>query len=133
MARPSRSRKICTIPKYKIFAAVDDREDDAEKGQNKANETEVTRVTLNLDEYEAIRMIDYLGRTHEQCAVHMGISRTTVTEIYERARYKLSDMLINGKSLYIDGGSVSVCGGGNCCAASCGTPDANACGESCGI
>ncbi len=84
---------------------------------------------LSLDEYEAIRLVDYLGRTHEQCAMHMGVSRTTASEIYERARYKLSDMLINGKDLTIDGGSVSVCAGAMGCNETCGNPDST--GKSC--
>ena len=100
MARPTRSRKICSLPKHTAFGAKDNAADDV--------------VTLTLDEYEAIRFIDFFKRTHEQCAVHMGISRTTVTEIYERARFKIADMLVNGKELVIDGGSVSLCGSSTC-------------------
>lgn len=33
----------------------------------------------------------------------MDISRTTVTEIYEKARYKIADCLVNGKLLRIAG------------------------------
>ncbi len=123
MARPSRSRKICTIPRYKVFGAISDvnSTETVEKTGNAgtAATDEKDTVTLNLDEYEAIRMIDYLGRTHEQCAIHMGISRTTVTEIYERARFKVSDMLINGKTLHIDGGSISVCAVSSECMGAC--------------
>jgi len=54
---------------------------------------------MTVDEYEAIRLIDLEKRTHEQCAEQMGISRTTVTEIYETARYKLADCVVNGKTL----------------------------------
>ena len=100
MARPTRSRKICSLPKHTAFGAKDNATDDV--------------VTLTLDEDEAIRFIDFFKRTHEQCAVHMGISRTTVTEIYERARFKIADMLVNGKELIIDGGSVSLCGSSTC-------------------
>lgn len=31
----------------------------------------------------------------------MGVSRTTVTEMYERARYKIADCIVNGKILRI--------------------------------
>ena len=62
-------------------------------------------VLLTVDEYESLRLIDYEKRTHEQCARQMGISRTTVTEIYERARTKVADCLVNGKPLKITGGN----------------------------
>ena len=37
----------------------------------------------------------------------MGVSRTTVTGIYERARSKVADSLVNGKRLCIEGGNVA--------------------------
>ena len=103
MARPTRSRKICREPQYKEFAPVDNCTGE------KAGEKE--QVTLSLDEYEVIRMVDLRGVTHEQCAAHMGISRTTVTEIYVGARRKIADMIVNGKALHIDGGNCFVCNG----------------------
>ena len=66
---------------------------------------------MTVDEYEAIRLIDLEKRTHEQCAEQMGISRTTVTEIYETARYKLADCVVNGKTLHISGGNYRLCDG----------------------
>ena len=36
----------------------------------------------------------------------MNVARTTVTAIYERARTKLADALVNGKRLRIEGGNV---------------------------
>jgi len=68
-------------------------------------------VILTVDEYEVIRLVDFEKKTHEVCAVLMDISRTTVTEIYERARYKLADSLINGKELCIAGGNYRLCNG----------------------
>ena len=56
-------------------------------------------------------MIDYEKKTHEQCARQMGISRTTVTEIYERARTKIADCIVSGKTLYISGGNYTLCDG----------------------
>lgn len=68
-------------------------------------------VVLTMDEYEAIRLIDFEAYTHEQCAKQMDISRTTATEIYESARYKLADSLVNGKTLVISGGQYRLCDG----------------------
>ena len=59
--------------------------------------------------------------THEQCAQQMGISRTTVTEIYESARYKLADSVVHGKVLNISGGNYYFCDGNDvfCCKQTC--------------
>ncbi len=103
MARPTRSRKICREPLFKEFAPV--------LGVSGDNAEEKEAIILSLDEYEVIRMVDLRGVTHEQCAAHMGISRTTVTEIYEGARRKIADMIVNGKSLHIEGGNCFVCNG----------------------
>ena len=75
MARPRRCRKICTEPAYDSFKP---------EGISVGEE-----ITMTVDEYEVIRLVDLEKYTHEQCAERMGISRTTVTEIYESARYKL--------------------------------------------
>lgn len=66
---------------------------------------------MTVDEFEAVRLIDYEKRTHEQCAGQMGISRTTVTEMYERARAKIADCIVNGKTLCISGGNYILCDG----------------------
>ena len=79
MARPSRCRRVCAEPSCRGFAP--------------SGETGGGTVVLTVDEYEVIRLVDYEKRTHEQCAAQMGISRTTVTEICESARFKISDSL----------------------------------------
>ncbi len=72
MARPVRRRRICFEPKYDSFAPCG----------AKSRE----RVLLTVDEFEAVRLIDHEKKTHEQCARQMGVSCTTVTEMYDRAR-----------------------------------------------
>ena len=72
-----RCRKICTEPAYDSFKP---------EGISVGEE-----ITMTVDEYEVIRLVDLEKYIHEQCAERMGISRTTVTEIYESARYKLAD------------------------------------------
>ena len=62
-------------------------------------------VVMTLDELETIRLLDREGLTQEQCAERMGIARTTVTAIYESARRKVADALVEGKRLLIRGGN----------------------------
>jgi len=63
-------------------------------------------VFLHFEEYEAIRLCDYEGLNHEEAAKHMSVSRPTLTRIYSVARYKISDALVLGKQLVIEGGKV---------------------------
>jgi len=78
------------------------------------------RIVLTVDEYEAIWLIDLEKLTHEQCARQMGISRTTVTELYEMARFKVADSIVHGKQFIISGGHYKVCDGTHpCCRKRC--------------
>lgn len=95
MPRPQKQRCICSLPRIREFAPQDG---EASGG-----------INLTYDEYEVIRLLDYMQMTQEQCARRMGISRPTVTRIYEEARRKMADMLTNGRTLTIGGGDVYVC------------------------
>jgi len=97
MPRPPRRRRVCREPEYRCFSP-------------EGSFAEGT-VNLSIDEYEVLRLVDYECMTHGQCAAHMDISRTTVTEIYDSARHKLADSLVNGLRLCIGGGNYRLCDG----------------------
>lgn len=65
-------------------------------------------ITLTLDEIEAIRLADYEGLYQEEAAKRMNVSRQTFGNIVSSARKKISDALINGKAIKIEGGVVNV-------------------------
>ena len=67
-------------------------------------------VILSVDEYEMIRLVDLRGLTHAEAADSMQISRTTATEIYQSARFKIADCIVNGRPLIIGGGDYCCCG-----------------------
>ncbi len=51
------------------------------------------------DEYEVIRLLEYIKLTQEQCAEKMNSSRPTVTRIYNEACQNIGEVLVNGKRL----------------------------------
>jgi len=95
MSRPFKCRCICSKPQTTCF--IPERESDG------------GTVVIGYDEYEAIRLLDYVVLTQEQCAEKMNVSRSTVTRMYDAARQKMADALVNGKKIRIEGGDVIVC------------------------
>jgi predicted DNA-binding protein (UPF0251 family) len=67
-------------------------------------------LSLGLDEFETIRLLDYQGLDQEKVAVLMGISRPTVTRIYAEARKKIAQALTEGKAICIEGGPIESAG-----------------------
>ena len=98
MARPRKWRRVCSLPLNTDF------------GPTASNNSLPRTVTMSVDEFETIRLMDLERLTQENCAEQMGIARTTVQRIYEDARRKLADSLVNGASLHIEGGDFRICG-----------------------
>ena len=92
-------RKVCCLPEQNKFGPLG------------ANVEDKNTVKMTVDEYEAIRLIDLVGFTQEECAKQMKVARTTVQGIYFEARKKLAESLVDGKVLLIEGGEYRLCDG----------------------
>lgn len=97
MPRPRKCRKVCCLPINDQFGPLGD--------SIQMNQV----ITMSVDEYETIRLMDLEEFTQEECAAQMGIARTTVQGIYNEARKKVADALVNGKVLTICGGDFMLC------------------------
>ena len=114
MPRPIKCRKVCHFPDILEF-----RPSNKNGGRGEEDEKEV--ILLTVDEYETIRLIDKEGYSQEQCAGFMQIARTTVQRIYEIARKKVADAIVDGHPLRIEGGDFRICDGKS---SKCGLGDA---------
>ncbi len=92
MPRKKRNRRIQVPPVIKGMSVYGVR-------GRKSNE-----VILNIEEYEAIRLLDYQNLTQEEAAVFMDVSRPTLTRIYEEARNKVATAFVEGRDLLFRGG-----------------------------
>jgi predicted DNA-binding protein (UPF0251 family) len=99
MPRPRKWRKVCCLPESNQFGPLN------------VQIKQEHFITMTVDEYETIRLIDLEGFTQEECANQMNIARTTVQGIYNDARKKLAESLVNGKALRIEGGDYKLCDG----------------------
>lgn len=88
MSRPIKSKKIGKLPAYSYFSG----------------EKQDLKINLSLEEYETIRLIDYLGLSQNECAKEMEIGRTSIVALYNNARKKIARFLLEGSCLEINGG-----------------------------
>ena len=72
-------------------------------------------VELTVEEYEALRLMDYLGLNQEEAAAQMGVARSTVQQVYDTARRRLAQALVEGRRLHISGGDYVLCPRGEEC------------------
>lgn len=104
MPRPRKCRRVCRMP---------------ETGEFFPRGRWTGTVQLSVDEFEALRLLDYDGMTQEQCALQMKVARATVTNIYASARHKLAEALVCSRRLVVSGGSYVLCDNAQGCCVSC--------------
>ena len=66
---------------------------------------ELEEVILTIDELEAITLTDIKKLYQEDAAAKMGISRQTLGRIVEKAHSKITEAILYGKAIKIEGGS----------------------------
>ena len=99
MPRPCKQRRVCAMPGCLRFGPVE------------GGKPELPPIAMAVDEFEAIRLIDYEGLTQEACAARMNVARTTAQAIYAGARSKVAECLVTGRELTIQGGAYVLCDG----------------------
>jgi predicted DNA-binding protein (UPF0251 family) len=99
MPRPRKWRKVCCLPENSLFGPLN------------APHPVGGTIIMTIDEFETIRLIDLEAMTQEECAERMNVARTTVQRIYNDARKKLAQSLVEGYILKIEGGDYELCDG----------------------
>ena len=93
MPRPRRCRRVLSNPNITYFKPAGIRI------------LELEEITLTIDELEAIRLKDLKELEQEKACKKMGISQPTFHRLLTSARKKLSDAIVNGKAIKIEGGN----------------------------
>lgn len=92
MARPRQKSRIQIPPRIKGFIPLGYYADERKP------------VQLDLEEYEAIRLLDYEDLSQVEASAYMEVSRPTLTRIYDRARKKIALAITESHQLLIEGG-----------------------------
>jgi len=96
MGRPPIERRVASVPRATMFKPAG------------VPAHSLEQLQLQLDELEALRLVDREGLSHEDAAAVMGVSRQTVGRVLEAARAKVAEALLDGKAIVIGGGAYRV-------------------------
>lgn len=67
--------------------------------------TDLEEVVITLEEYEAVRLKDLEELDQGEASKKMNISQPTFHRLLIQARKKITDSIVNGKALKIEGGN----------------------------
>lgn len=96
MPRQKKTRFVSKYPSISAFVP---------KGMQQSGE-----ITLSIEGLEAIRLTDFEGLDQETASQIMQVSRQTYGRILGEARNIISEALVTGKALIIDGGTYEMRG-----------------------
>ena len=93
MPRPKICRRVRGRPKVSYFKPA---------GIRLIN---LEAVVLNVEEYEAVRLIDFEEIEQTKACKQMKISQPTLSRLLRSARRKISEAIVQGKAIKIEGGN----------------------------
>ncbi len=93
--RPRKSRNIGRPPSVLGFYPT-----------GKTGKVKSDPVVILFEEWEALKLVDYDHLSQLEAAREMGISRPTLTRIYDQVRKKLALAFVEGREIRIEGGFV---------------------------
>lgn len=93
MSRPHKHKIVENIPNVTFF-----------KPQGIPLRT-LEQVTLTIEELETLRLANLENLSQSQAATQMNIHQSTFQRTLKKARTKVSDALVNGKAIRIQGGN----------------------------
>ncbi len=96
MPRPPKPRRVGFIPSVTCFKP------------SGVPMMQIDEVRIGLDEWEALRLKDYLGLDQEECAKYMNLAQSTFQRVLASARAKVASVIVEGKALRIEGGNYQV-------------------------
>lgn len=65
-------------------------------------------VVLSVDEFEALRLKDFLEKNQKVAAGEMKISQPTFHRLAKSARRKVAEAIVRGKAIRIEGGDYEI-------------------------
>ncbi len=92
MPRKQKQRKVFLPPRFDGYKAI--------------GKTNPESIELNMDELEAIKLLDYENLNQQDVALFMNVSRPTLTRIYDRARKKIATAIAESKNINFKGGNI---------------------------
>ena len=87
MPRRKRMRRVVAPPKFRGYKPYGN------------PVVEEGAVELLYEEYEAIKLADYDLMSHQEACVLMGVSRPTFARVYESARRKIAQALVETREI----------------------------------
>ena len=96
MARPAKWRCLECLPGTKLFGPVG------------VPARQLEKVRLAFDELEALRLLHLEGATQAEAGRRLGVSGSTVSRMADRAHRVITEALVTGKAVCVEGGPVTV-------------------------
>jgi predicted DNA-binding protein (UPF0251 family)/predicted Fe-Mo cluster-binding NifX family protein len=94
--RPPKWRCLECLPGSKLF------------GPMGVSVKRLEKLKMSLDELEALRLLHLEGITQAQAGNRLGVSASTVSRMAERAHRVVTEALVSGKVLCLEGGPITV-------------------------